>query len=77
MRRNYRRIAQRGAGELEEYLEKLKEQGRYGADEVDPEVWALWGYGGAPGAAGQPFFGLTIAACENGAMRQSVDGLIV
>jgi predicted dehydrogenase len=77
MRQNYQKIAQRGAAGLEDYLESQKEQGRYGAGEIDPEVWALWGYAGPGGIAHQPFFGITVASCERGAMRQSLDGLIV
>lgn len=77
MRQNYHRMAQRGADGLEAYLESQKEQGRYGAGEIDPETWALWGYAGPGSVVHQPFFGITIASCENGAMRQSVDGLIV
>lgn len=35
------------------------------------------GYGSAGDKQHQPFFGITIASCERGAMRQSADGLIV
>jgi phthalate 4,5-cis-dihydrodiol dehydrogenase len=77
MRKNFRKLEQLGANELEEYLESQKEQGRYGAGKIDPEVWALWGYAGPDTIHHQPFFGITIASCERGAMRQSLDGLIV
>ncbi len=77
MRQNYHKLERLGPAELEAYLEAQKEQGRYGAGEIDPEVWALWGYGGKGSVARQPFFGITIASCERGAMRQSLDGLIV
>jgi hypothetical protein len=77
MRQNYHQLEGRGERRLEEYLERQKEQGRYGAGEIDPEVWALWGYAGPEGIRHQPFFGITIASCERGAMRQSLDGLIV
>ena len=40
-------------------------------------LWELWGYGSAGDEQHQPFFGITIASCERGAMRQSADGLIV
>jgi phthalate 4,5-cis-dihydrodiol dehydrogenase len=77
MRRNYRTLTARGGGDLEAYLESQKEVGRYGAAETDPEIAALWGYAAPGSVVHQPFFGITIASCERGAMRQSRDGLIV
>lgn len=77
IRRNFKELARRGPQEMERVLEEQKEQGRYGAANVDPETWKLWGYGGAPGIRRSPFFGLTIASCERGAIRQSADGLLL
>ena len=77
MRRNFKGLAKLGPEEMERVLESQKEQGRYGAKDVDPNIWKLWGYVGAPGERHSPFFGLTIASCERGAIRQSADGLLV
>jgi phthalate 4,5-cis-dihydrodiol dehydrogenase len=77
MRRNFKALAKQGPEELERTLEAQKEHGRYGAEDVDPELWKLWGYDKSGGKRHQPFFGLTIASCERGAIRQSADGLLV
>jgi predicted dehydrogenase len=77
MRRNFRKLSQSSEAELERALEAQKEQGRYGAENITPEVWELWGYGAKTDEKHQPFFGLTIASCEKGAMRQSADGLLI
>lgn len=76
IRRNYHKLERMPEAEREELLERQKELGRYGADD-DPALWELWGYGSAGDEQHQPFFGITIASCEHGAMRQSADGLIV
>jgi phthalate 4,5-cis-dihydrodiol dehydrogenase len=78
MRRSLKKL---GSGsDLERQLEAQKEQMRYGADiqGETPEVWEVWRGGHhAQGERHQPFFGITVVACERGAMRQSRDGLIV
>jgi len=76
MHRNFKQLAGRGSAEMERILEAQKEQGRYGAENVDPALWELWGYGES-GEKRQPFFGLTIASCERGAIRQYADGLLI
>jgi predicted dehydrogenase len=77
MRRNFNDLARRGPEELERILEQQKEDGRYGAKNIDAETLKLWGYGAPETIAHSPFFGLTIASCERGAIRQSADGLLV
>jgi phthalate 4,5-cis-dihydrodiol dehydrogenase len=77
MRCNFRALAARGADELERVLEAQKEVGRYGADIVDLESLKLWGYGTPQTIKHSPFFGLTLASCERGAIRQSADGLLI
>jgi phthalate 4,5-cis-dihydrodiol dehydrogenase len=77
MHRNFKQLAGKGSDEMERILEAQKEQGRYGAENVDPALWELWGYGDSGGEKHQPFFGLTIASCQRGAIRQSADGLLV
>jgi hypothetical protein len=62
---------------MEKVLEEQKEQGRYGASEVSPEVWKMWGYGQPGEEKHQPFFGLTLVSCEKGAIRQSPNGLYI
>jgi predicted dehydrogenase len=77
MRRNFHAVNKLGEAERERVLEAQKEEGRYGAENADPKIWELWGYGGAEEVQHQPFFGLTILSCERGAVRQSKNGLIV
>lgn len=74
--RNFHKLSHLSADERERVLEAQKDQGRYGA-ENDPEMWKLWGYGGPEAIKYQPFFGLTIASCERGAIRQSPNGLLI
>lgn len=70
-RQSYRRFAALSREEMEQNLEREKENGRYGAADKRPMYEA-----GGP-SAHQPFFGLTVVSCDRGAMRQSKDGLIV
>jgi phthalate 4,5-cis-dihydrodiol dehydrogenase len=78
MRRNLREISSHGPEDRERILESQKEQGRYGATFVDPQLQnKLRGYHTPEKATHQPFFGLTVVNCERGAMRQSPDGLLV
>ena len=62
---------------MEHIIEAQKEQGRYGAEDVDPSTWELWGYSGPEEIKHQPFFGLTLVSCEKGALRQSPDGILI
>lgn len=77
MRQYYRKLDAQGPEERERLLEVYKEQGRFGAGEMDPELKKLRGYHGPGEATHQPFFGLTLVSCERGALRQSADGLLV
>jgi predicted dehydrogenase len=77
MRKNFHELNKLGEGERERILEAQKEEGRYGAKDPDPKLWALWGYSGPEEIRHQPFFGLTILSCERGAIRQSQNGLLV
>jgi phthalate 4,5-cis-dihydrodiol dehydrogenase len=77
MRQYYRKLDAQGPDERERLLEVYKEQGRYGAGEMDPELRKLRGYHGSGEATQQPFFGLTVVSCERGAIRQSANGLLV
>lgn len=76
MRANFSALSTLGDEERERRLHEQKEQGRYGAVNTTPEEWALWGYSFGQ-EHHQPFFGLTIASCQRGAIRQSADGLYV
>jgi phthalate 4,5-cis-dihydrodiol dehydrogenase len=77
MKRNYLNLAEKGEAEMERIIEEQKEQGRYGAEDIDPETWELWGYAGPDTIKHQPFFGLTLVSCEKGALRQSPDGIFI
>jgi len=77
MRRNFKELEKRGPDEIERVLEHQKEQGRYGAENVNRDIWKLWGYSEPGTVARQPFFGFTIVSCERGAIRQSGDGLLI
>lgn len=77
MRQNFKNLASLGTAEMERVLDEQKEQGRYGAENVDDSVWKLWGYADPGVPVRQPFFGLTVVSCERGAIRQSGDGLFV
>lgn len=74
MHRNLQQLAALGPAERERQFQEQKEAGRYGAAGASAEQWALWGYSFGQ-EHHQPFFGLTIASCERGAIRQSADGL--
>ena len=61
-------------------LEEQKNQMRYGARQSEnyPEIWNIWGRGhAATDRKHQKFFGLTVASCEKGDLRQSADGILV
>jgi phthalate 4,5-cis-dihydrodiol dehydrogenase len=77
MLRNYRKMAAAAPNDLERVFDEQKNQGRYGAGNIDPETWKLWGIERPEGVTHQPFFGLTVVSFERGAIRQSADGLIV
>lgn len=76
MRKNLLRVARN-----ERALEEQKNQMRYGARQSQryPEIWDIWGRGHDSGAdrKHQKFFGLTLASCEKGDMRQSADGIFI
>ena len=76
MLRNFKKLSGLGDEERERVLESQKDHGRYGAID-DPEMWKLWGYAGPEEIKYQPFFGLTIASCQRGAIRQSPNGLLI
>ncbi len=76
MRRNFKEVDALGPELREQRLHEQKELGRYGAKAVTAEEWALWGYSFGQ-EHHQPFFGLTVASCERGAIRQSADGLYI
>lgn len=76
MHRNFQAVAALGPQARERRFAEQKELGRYGAEGASAEQWALWGYSFGQ-EHHQPFFGLTIASCERGAVRQSADGLYV
>jgi predicted dehydrogenase len=76
MLRNFKKLSHLDPQERERVLEQQKDRGRYGAED-DPEMAKLWGYDGPEVIKHQPFFGLTLASCERGAMRQSPNGLLV
>ena len=64
----------------ESVLEEQKNQMRYGARQSEnyPEIWNIWGRGhAATDRKHQKFFGLTVASCEEGDLRQSADGILV
>jgi phthalate 4,5-cis-dihydrodiol dehydrogenase len=75
-------LAEKSPDEAEAELWKLKNDLRYGGVS-DLNAFQHWGY--APVSEGfepfpepvQPFFGLIIAACDRGIIRQSVKGLYV
>ncbi len=77
MKRNFLELASKSDEEMEHIIEAQKEQGRYGAEDVDPSTWELWGYSGPEEIKHQPFFGLTLVSCEKGALRQSPDGILI
>ncbi len=77
MRKNFMSLSRLGEAEREKVLEHQKEQGRYGAENVDPKLWELWGYSSTDAAQYQPFFGFTLVSCEKGALRQSPNGIFV
>lgn len=74
MHQNFQAVAALGPEARERRFQEQKELGRYGAEGASAEQWALWGYSFGQ-ENHQPFFGLTIASCERGAVRQSADGL--
>ena len=78
MRRNLQAIA---GPDRDKILDEQKEEMRYGGGYGQGkwgEIWKIWGGGHeAGGEHHQPFFGLTVASCEQGAIRQSPDGLYV
>jgi phthalate 4,5-cis-dihydrodiol dehydrogenase len=76
-RQNYKALATLGPAEREAAFEALKEQGRYGALKSDPSVLKAWGYHSAQDVKHQPFFGINLVHCENGAMRQSANGILI
>lgn len=65
----------------EQALEEQKNQMRYGAKQSEnhPAIWDLWGRGHDAqfNRKHQKFFGLTIATCEKGDLRQSADGILI
>ena len=71
----------RGVSGDESALEEQKNQMRYGARQSEkfPEIWNIWGRGHDAQAdrKHQKFFGLTVASCEKGDLRQSADGILV
>jgi phthalate 4,5-cis-dihydrodiol dehydrogenase len=80
-RRNYTRLSpQERARVLEEYKEKMR-YGSVGLDEWPemPSGWEKGGYRPEGGASvrGQPRFGVVVATCERGDMRQSQDGILI
>lgn len=77
MRQNIKKLAGLPGDEGERILEQQKEEGRYGADRTDPYIWHYWGYKRHDETTHQPFFGLTVVSCDDGAMRQSSGGLYV
>jgi phthalate 4,5-cis-dihydrodiol dehydrogenase len=77
MIRNFRKHGHLTPSEREAELERQKDQGRYGAGEIDPETWKLWGYDPPEDVVNQPFFGLTIVSFEKGAIRQTKHGLLI
>jgi phthalate 4,5-cis-dihydrodiol dehydrogenase len=78
MRRNLRELGEHGPEERERLLAAQKEQGRYGATYTDPDLHVkLRGYHSPEPPTHQPFFGLTVASCDRGAIRQSADGLFI
>lgn len=78
MRSNARRVLSSGSRiEADRVFESQKDQGRYGVQEVNEDVWSMWGYSRHEETRHQPFFGFTVVSCEHGAIRQSPDGLII
>ena len=78
IRQNFVKMAKLPVTEREALLEDYKNQGRYGAAGLDPEVQKLWGYGADHNRVNHhKFFGLTVVSCDRAAMRQSPDGLLV
>ncbi len=75
LRANMRALKSKGSAEAERILEQQKEQGRFGALHIDPEMKKLRGYHSDKEVEHQPFFGLTVVSCEHGAIRQSLHGL--
>ena len=75
------RANMRGVSGDESALEEQKNQMRYGARQSEkfPEIWNIWGRGHDAQAdrKHQKFFGLTVASCEKGDLRQSADGILV
>lgn len=66
-------LMHRPAEERDRELDSGKESGRYGGATAGRLANALVGYE----TPYQPFFGLNVVACENGAIRQSPSGLYV
>jgi predicted dehydrogenase len=75
--KSFRELKALGDHEMERIIEDRKEYGRYGAQNVDPEMWKFFGYSSGADIRYQPFFGLTLVSCERGAMRQSPDGVLI
>ena len=77
-RRSFMEMSAKHPDDLEDVLEAWKDQGRFGASGLDPEVMALWGYrSGANHSEHHKHFGLTVVSCDRGAVRQSPDGLFI
>jgi phthalate 4,5-cis-dihydrodiol dehydrogenase len=77
MLRNYEKFAAIAPNDLERVFDEQKNQGRFGAGNIDQDTWKLWGIEKPERVVHQPYFGFTVVSLERGAMRQSEDGLVL
>jgi predicted dehydrogenase len=75
--KSFHELRSQGDDAMERIIEERKEYGRYGAQNIDPQLWKFFGYSSGDDIIYQPYFGFTLVSCERGAMRQSPHGILI